>query len=336
MRAGVVDRAGDRARDYHLEHAAGPVLDDLLERTLDRAELLRLIPLSEDSPEARVYIAAARAKAVELAGPSGHISAQIGVDAYPCEGNCLYCGYAAVNSAVNAAATKDALSRELDTDTIVSYSRILGELGVQLISLMTTEDYPIDTLCALAEAVRAHIPSTVRLMANTGEIDLRQAQQLKASGFDMFYHAVRLGEGVITALDPEARRQSIACGKAAGLVLMGGTEPLYEGQSAELLADGILEAAGSRPYYSGLCALHAVEGTRMYHERPVSRARLQYLAALARLATGNETVLGFVGHTKWLNLGFDPRGRHNPVRYEDIQSSFNQTKQQLRADGWLV
>ncbi|MDR1358202.1 MAG: hypothetical protein LBJ48_02435 [Coriobacteriales bacterium] len=332
MTAGVLDKASAQT----LKRAAERVLDKVREKTLERAELLSLIPLSEDTSEARAYIAAARTKAVELAGPSGHISAQIGVDAYPCEGNCLYCGYAAVNSAVNAAATKDPASRELDADTIVSYSRILSEAGVHLISLMTTEDYPTEKLCALAEAVRAHIPSAVRLMANTGEIDQRQAVQLKASGFDMFYHAVRLGEGVITDIDPEARRRSIAWGKEAGLVLMSGTEPLYEGQSAELLADGIIEAAAFEPYYSGLCALHAVEGTRMYHERPVTRPRLQYLAALARLATGSATILGFVGHTKWLNLGFDPRGRHNPVTATDILKSFNQTKQQLKADGWLV
>ncbi len=298
---------------------------------LRRSELLELISLSENTTEAQEYIKAARVKAVKLAGESGHIFAQIGIDANPCASNCRYCGYAAINTSVSA----DNSERELDTKTIVKYSQTLADAGAELISLMTTDGFDIDKLCDIAQAVRLSIPENVKLMVNTGEIDILQARQLKESGFDSFYHTIRLGEGEITDIDPIKRRQTIKYGKEAGLNLMSGTEPLYEGQSAEQIADGILEVASFKPVISGLCALHAVEYTAMHSERPVSGERLAYLAALARLATGDDTVLGFVGNIKWINLGFDPRGRHNPTDYHGILDKFKEAKELLIKGGWV-
>jgi biotin synthase len=297
---------------------------------LPAEELLALYDLPPHSAEAQMIIVAARELGFRLSEGQAQIYAQIGVDGRPCAEDCLYCSYASVNCGSYEGPA------ELPPEEVIGYAQAFDDAGVHLISLMTTTAYRFGEFCELASAVRAAVKSDMVLLANIGDISLSQAHTLRELGVDALYHAVRLGEGRITGIDPERRRASIAAARQAGLRLMSGIEPLYEGQQAAEVVERIYETNTFEPLCSGLCSLHAVKGTKMEDYVPISLERRRYLAALARLASGPATRFGFVGNTVWIDAGADPRGREFPTSHEVLARKVTSARESLESLGWQV
>ena len=275
-----------------------------------------------------------RAREIAFAASEGiaTIHAQIGVDANPCPENCQYCSFAAVNAGV----CKDAA--ELSIDAVVASARIFDDLNVHLISLMSTAGLDFDRYLAMVAAVREAVRPDMPILANTRDVTLEEARALKAAGATAAYHAVRIGEGTYTDIDPECRRASIANIRAAGLALMSGVEPVWLGVDVDELADRICEIPGFDSYCTGACGLTSVAGTALADAgiEPAQKGFVRYIGSIVRLVVGYDVRFGGCGGCIWVDAGTDPRNRGYGSNAEVIAKNVHRARHDLIFDGWTV
>lgn len=297
-----------------------------------REDVIYLLQFDGYSVEAAYVEARAREIAMESAQGVATIHAQIGVDANSCPMNCQYCSFAQVNEGI---CTDDA---ELPLDTIVTYAKMFDERGVHLISLMSTAGLSPSRYLEIVSAVRDAISDDMPILANTGDMDIEYARKLKDAGATAAYHAVRMGEGTYTAIDPERRRRTIANIREANLALMTGVEPLWEGCDIEEVADRLCEIPGFDPYCTGACGLTSTKGTVLAHKgmQAPKTGLVRYVGALSRLVCGYDVRFGGVGGAIWVDAGTDPRNRGYGSSAESIEHDIRRARRTLEKDGWNV
>ncbi|MDR2197065.1 MAG: hypothetical protein LBO07_03780 [Coriobacteriales bacterium] len=304
---------------------------------LSRDEMELLYAQDEHSPEAFYLRWGAHQIARQASGGRALIYAQLGIDAKPCPGDCAYCSFALSSSSVLPG--QDEMPREL----IFAYCSAYAANGVHLISLMSTDSYDFESFCEIVSAVRKLVGERVLLMANIGDFDLAGAHALKAAGADAAYHALRLGEGRITAISEQRRRQTIEAILQSGLKLMSGVEPIYTGQDAHELLDRMEEVASWPQICSGLCQLRRVAGTPMEKTPLLSTLRYQQLGALFRLIAGRRIAYGSL-NTAWCSAGTNPRdtrmfpGAESMAREVagEVAAECAARRAELESDGWQV
>ena len=167
----------------------------------------------------------------------GYVYAQIGVDSTACPKNCRFCSFAAVN----APQDYDPANVEVPVGRIVHYAKLFDSEGVYLVSLMATAALDFDRYLDIVRAVRASVSDRMVIAANTGDLTLEQAQALKDAGANAAYHALRLGEGEWTGIAPVERRCTLRRLKAAGLDVMTGVEPVWQGADPLELSERICD-----------------------------------------------------------------------------------------------
>ena len=123
------------------------------------------------------------------------------------------------------------------------------------------------------------------------------------------YHALRLKEGVFTAIKPIDRRRTMRHLRAAGLPLMTGVEPVWDGVSAQELSERIMDIPDFSPFCIGACSITEVEGVDVAGKKPAKTGFVRYVGALTRLACGEEVPVGGIGGVAWVDAGCDPRNR---------------------------
>ncbi|MDR1015793.1 MAG: radical SAM protein [Coriobacteriales bacterium] len=317
--------------------AVGPAVDSEVAELVDKAvsdvrlsrdEAARLFALDEHSPEAFHLHWGAHRIAWQASGGQALIYAQVGIDARPCPGNCGYCSFAAASYAWEREA-------ELPLEDILGYCRAFSENGVHLVSLMTTSVYGFERFLETASAARAALGPEVALMANIGDFDARQAEALREAGVDVVYHAVRLGEGSITAIPEERRRETITAVLDAGLVLMSGVEPVHAELDGDMLLDRMMEVSSWPQVCSGLSRLRHVPGTPMDGTRLLTAPRYRQLGSLFRLLAGSRIPFGSE-NTCWCNGGTNPRDRQMFPGNEQIAHDVTRQRQALEENGWQV
>jgi biotin synthase len=295
-------------------------------QVLSYDELLSLLQTPADGADADRIRSAALKMTREASGNRGQVFAQIGIDARPCAANCRYCTFASSSTALEE---RD----ELSLEQTVEYARIFDAAGIHLISLMVTEAYPFDLYLEVVAAVRDVIRPVTPLLVNTADLTLSQAEQLCAAGADAAYHAVRLGEGCITNIEPQRRLRTIEHIRAAGMRLMTGVEPLYEELANEEIAELMVQTLDMGAICTGVCPLIVVEGTQMAHYTPPSEARRHLIGALYRLTVGTRIPFG-MGGVSWVDAGTNPRGRHLSKNPRELTRQVMEKKHQLEEDGW--
>lgn len=300
-----------------------------------RDDVLHLLSFDAYSVEAAYVCAIARQMAVKAGDGIGLIHAQIGVDAYPCPENCRFCTFAAINYEADKGYRFDD-EPEVSLEHIAAIARTFDEEGVHLISLMATAGLPFERYLEMVRTVRTAVSPDMPIMVNTGDLTLSEAQALKEAGVQVAYHARRVLEGELTDIDPELRVQSIANIHEAGLALMTGVEPLWEGIDPEELADRIMEIPAFRPYCTGACTLSPAKDTEMEHEVPSPTAKVRYVAAIIRLACGYDVPFGGVGGAIWVDAGADPRGRGYEPDHTYLRSLVRRARRTLAQDDWHV
>lgn len=300
-------------------------------------DILYLLDFDARSPEAAYAEVRAREMALRASKGRGFVYAQIGVDANPCAENCAFCSFAAVNTeadGVNDAGESSAW--EVPIDRIVSYARLFDEEGVHLISLMSTAGLPFSRYLEMVSAVRDVVSDDMPIMANAADMTYEQACALKEAGAQAIYHAIRLGEGELTDIDPDCRRATIAAARKAGLGLMTGIEPLWDGATHEEIASRIEEVSTLEPFCTGACSLIAAKGTEMEDCASATRARVRYVGAITRLVVGESVPVGGAGGIAWVDAGCDPRARKLGLEPEWLRREAARAKSQLEADEWCV
>lgn len=301
-------------------------------------DLEYLLQFDGYSPEAAYVEVQARRIAFQASKGQATIHAQIGVDAHPCPENCQYCAFACVNSDAASGEAPGETSFELPMDEVVKYAQIFDELNVHLISLMSTAGMPFSRYLDMVRAVRAAVSPDMPILANTRDLTVGEARALKEAGANAAYHAVRIGEGRYTDIDPARRKQTIENIHAAGLALMSGIEPVWEGCSVPELCQRLLDLRDFQPYCTGACGLSSVEGTVLAGKgmKTPRTGFVRYIGALSRLVCGYDVRFGGVGGSVWVDAGCDPRKRGVGYERTMLERDVHKARRQLSKDGWTV
>ena len=298
-----------------------------------REDIVYLLSFDAYSPEAAHVGAIARQIGMRACGGRGYVHAQIGVDSTACPKNCRFCSFAAVNVDRGA---YDSAQVEVPLDRIVHYARLFDEEGADLVSLMATAALDFDRYLEMVRAVRASVSDGLTIMANTGDLTLEQARALKGAGADAAYHALRLDEGNWTGIQPADRLDTIRNVKTAGLELMTGVEPVWDGAAPEVLAERICDIPAFGPFSMGACGLTEVNGADVLGRKRPLTGFLRYVGACLRLACGEAVPIGGIGGVAWVDAGCDPRNRGYGEEDGHLRRQVARAARQLEAEGFVI
>ena len=226
--------------------------------------------------------------------------------------------------------------RGVSVGRIVHLARLFDREGADLISLMATAGLGVERYLDIVRAVRSSVSSDVSLMANVGDLTIEQANALREAGVSVAYHAVRLGEGEITDIDPMVRKRTMRHLAAAGVRLMTGVEPLWEGADPDQIAQIIVDIPKFDPLCIGACAYTPTGVSSMGDCRQASAGMVRYVAALLRLTCGRAVPLGGIGGVAWVDAGSDPRERGYASSDEALAFEMAHARKRLASDGFAL
>ena len=296
-----------------------------------RSDIVYLLRFDAYSAEAAYVCARARELGMRACGGRGYVFAQIGVDSTACPENCRFCSFAAVNVDTT---TYDPAQVEVPLERIVHYAKLFDGAGVDLISLMATAGLRFDRYLDIMRAVRASVSDDMRLMANTADLSFEQARALADAGATTAYHALRLGEGVITDISPDDRRCTMRNLRDAGVELMTGVEPVWHDIDPVELSSRICDLPGYDPFAVGSCSYTAVESADMGGREPALTGFVRYVGALTRLVCGKAVPIGGIGGVSWVDAGCDPRNRGYGEDDDTLRKKINAVRKRLALDGF--
>ena len=278
---------------------------------LSKKELVYLLGLAPDSAETFMVMAEANRLSKELSDGKAEVHAQFAINLAPCHCDCLFCSFAKINGVFNE-------SIELAPERAVTYARQFEIDGANAVFMMSTAKYPFERFIEISEEVRKNLKSETTLIANVGDLSLKNSVRLKDTGFSGVYHAVRLREGTDTSLSVEKRKQSISNFTEAGLEVGTCVEPVGPEHTNEELADMIGFTASLNPSYSGAARRIPIPGTAIAKRGVISELRMAQIVAVTRLGMprsvmGNCThepcTLGAISGANlfWAEVGANPR-----------------------------
>ena len=318
------------------------IVQDVCERVLaggraSRDELVALLDIEAGSEQARFLDRTEEELARRGNGGIGYVYAQIGIDANPCPGNCHFCSFAASNGIARE-------RTEVPFEQILHTSELFAAQGVHLISVMSSAAYRFDRYLDLIGQIRRVIGNDVTIMANTRDLTSDEAISLAQAGADCLYHAVRLGEGVITGLDERTRWETLENARAAGLDISTAVGPLYQSvapdspyfQTKGEIVDRMLRVVDCKPYCSGVTTLHAVDGTMMAHVLPWPAEKMRVFGGVFQLAARGTILHGGYRSIRWVDAGVDPRERGYSSDDERLVKRIRTLYRDLESDGWLI
>ncbi|MBN1142248.1 MAG: radical SAM protein [Deltaproteobacteria bacterium] len=304
---------------------------------LTRDELIFLLNFPPEAPESYQVMATANHISKELTNNRAEIHAQLALNMAPCPGDCAFCSFSGKNGV---------FSREtrLPPAEAISYAKGFEKAGANAIYLMTTATYPFELFLEISREIRDHLDPETILIANVGDQSLLGAQKLRAAGFTGVYHALRLREGVDSALSPEARKQSLRNFQEAGLQVGTCVEPIGPEHDAMELADLIAFTAAINPSYSGAARRIPIPGTEMAARGTISELRMAQIVAVTRLGmprtvAGNCThepcTLGGIAGANlfWAEAGANPRDIREKTE-EGRGESVASCRVLFRESGW--
>jgi biotin synthase len=183
---------------------------------------------------------------------------------------------------------------------------------------MATGDYPFEKFAEISQELRRNLHSETILIANVGDFRQAQAERLKEIGYAGIYHAVRMGEGVVTSITPETRLKTIRAAREAGLLVGTCVEPVGPEHSIDEVIEKILIGRDMQPCFSGAMRRINIPGSQLEAYGMISEYRMAFLVAVVRLAMGKyvkgncthePNVLGAISGANlfWAEVGTNPR-----------------------------
>lgn len=278
---------------------------------LGQDELCFLLGLPADSAASYAVMAEAARISKELSGGKAEIHAQFAVNLAPCACNCMFCSFAQKNGVFKN-------SSEISLEQALLQAQQFEADGAHALYMMATAHYALERFVELAQELRKKLRPETVLIANVGDQSLNNARRLKEAGFAGVYHAVRLGEGRDTGLDPEKRKQSIRNFQEAGLSVGTCVEPVGPEHSNEDLAAMIAFTASLKPAFSGAARRISIPGTELARRGMITELRMAQIVAVTRLGMPR-SVLGNCTHEPctlgalaganlfWAETGANPR-----------------------------
>ena len=279
--------------------------------SLSRAELIHLLGLRPDSPEAYLVMAEANRISKELTDGLAEVHAQLALNLGPCPADCKFCSFARSGGVFQE-------ETRLGPEQAVAYACRFEADGANAVYVMTTATYPFELFLEISQEIRRNLKPVTVLVANVGDQSPARARQIKEAGFAGVYHALRLREGVDSTLSPKQRAQSMQNFQEAGLLVGTCVEPVGPEHSNEELAELILFTSALNPAFSGAARRIPIPGTEMARRGTISELRMAQIVAVTRLGmprsvAGNCThepcTLGGMAGANlfWAEVGANPR-----------------------------
>ncbi len=287
------------------------VIDAYNGKLLSRQEIKDLLELDMCSEEFYLLMFTARQMSEEVCSGKAEIHGQVGVNSGPCGCNCAFCSFAAGNKIF-----KDQRLEPLEW--IIQQSLVLEQAGANAIYLMATAQLNFQRFLEIGQQVRRELRTGIPLIANMADFNYDEAVALRKAGFAGVYHAVRMGEGVITRIKPLGRLKTFEAARKAGLSIGTCVEPVGPEHSVEEIIEKIIIAREARPGFSGAMRRVTITGTSLGKYGMVGETRMALIVAAVRLATPREVpgncthepnVLGAVAGANllWAEAGSNPR-----------------------------
>jgi biotin synthase len=277
----------------------------------DERDLCALLQIEPHTPEAGYIMGVADAINRTTRSAKAEIHAQIGLNLSPCPRNCLFCAFAARNKVFTH-------KTELDIETVVEMGKRAEEDGANALFVMATGDYPFDKFLEISQELRRNLRPEAVLIANVGDFGPVNAEKLKEVGYAGIYHAVRMGEGVVTSITPETRLKTVKAAREAGLLVGTCVEPLGPEHSIDEIIEKILIARDMEPCFSGAMRRIIIPGSELETHGMISEYRMAFIVAVVRLAMGKNVrgncthepnILGATSGANlfWAEVGANPR-----------------------------
>jgi biotin synthase len=286
----------------------GKVLDG---EFITKAEIECLLEIDPHSMEGGFIMTAANSITRTASQGKAEVHAQIGLNLSPCPNNCSFCAFAAKNGVF-----KDIQELSIE-ETVQSALRAEAD-GANAIFLMTTHDYPFQKYIEISKEAKSKLKPETVMIANIGDFGYKEGRQMKEAGYTGIYHAIRIGEGRDTQINPETRLNTIKSARDAGLLIGTCVEPIGPEHSVDEIAEKILIGREIKPCYSGAMRRISIPSSDLARYGMISEYRLAFLVAVVRLAMGREIIgncthepnlLGPVAGANlfWAEVGTNPR-----------------------------
>jgi len=291
-------------------------VNEILNKVFDsyfitREEILYLLKVDPHSLDGGFIMTAANSITRTASKGKAEVHAQIGLNLSPCPNDCSFCAFAAKNGVF-----KD--TNELSIEEIVQSALRAEADGANAIFFMTTHDYPFRKYIEISKEVRSKLKPETVMIANIGDFGYKEGRQMKEAGYTGIYHAVRMGEGRDTKIDPQVRLNTVRAASEAGLFVGTCVEPIGPEHSIDEIAEKILIGREMKPCYSGAMRRISIPGSDLAKYGMISEYRLAFLVAVVRLAMGREVIgncthepnlLGPVAGANlfWAEVGTNPR-----------------------------
>jgi biotin synthase len=291
-------------------------VEDIAHKFLDghflkREDITYLLRIDHQSMDAGFIRSAANAITRAASKGKAEVHAQIGLNLSPCPNNCSFCAFAAKNGVFHE-------SQQLPVEDIVLRALKAEADGANALFFMTTHDYAFKKYIEISEEVRKKLKPETVMIANMGDFGYEEGKQLKQAGYSGIYHAVRMGEGRDTQIDPQVRLNTIRAAREAGLLIGTCVEPIGPEHSIEEIAEKILIGREINPCFSGAMRRISIPGSELEQHGMISEYRLGFLVAVVRLAMGKDLIgncthepnlLGAVSGANlfWAEVGTNPR-----------------------------
>jgi len=263
-------------------------LDARLKKLVDQALAGRIIETNEirylfDVPlfsEESFYVQwAGRKMSDECSGGVAEIHGQVGVNSGPCACNCAFCSFAKSNGVFTEQFTEP-------MEQIIDKCVTLQNQGVNAIYLMATAAFSFTDYLEIARMVKMNLDRDIPMIANVGDFNYQMALALKQVGFTGIYHAVRMGEGRVTRIDPQKRQASLAAARKAGLILGTCVEPVGPEHTLDELVEKTVITREVNPVFSGAMRRINIPDTELNEHGMISEARMAHILAVVRLSMG--------------------------------------------------
>ena len=317
-----------------------PSIAEILQKAAEasgitRDEALKLMSLHPLSKEGYALMQTADELSRRTFGSKGENHFHIGVNVEPCPMDCRFCS-------LTRAAGIFKVKEEFSFERILAWAREAEAKSADALNLMTTGMYPFEKLVEMGVLLSKAVKTP--LVANTRDINHKEGEQLLASGFVGFYHAVRLGEGRDTPFSRERRIQTIRVLKDVGLQWMNCIEPVGPEHSHEEIVDLMFLAREYKATYSGAMRRINFPGSPMAPLGMVTELELARVVAVSRLVMGNVpmahcthepnmTSLMAGANLLFPEVGSSPRD-DRPDSSEGIGRNVTDCGKMLREMGW--
>lgn len=285
---------------------------------LMEAELRTLFAIDYLSEESFAVQFASRKMSAEASNGLAEVHAQVGINAGPCSGECQFCSFAASNKIFHAM-------------TVTPLENLMQQCvgfeadGANAIYLMSTAAYRLSDLLQVAREVKAALKPETPLIANFRDFDDDEALALVEAGITGVYHAIRLGEGIVTRFDPQARLKTVQAAHKAGLLIGTCLEPVGPEHSLDELVEKTALTRAIGAVYSGAGRRITIPGSPLGAYGMVNYGRMALIVAAVRLFMGygvpgncthepNELGAFAGANLFWAEAGSNPRDTHQETQ----------------------